>query len=153
VHEDIENGFFDFLRIYRKITMANSKQIPCVYFNSHEGCTNSDEKCKYAHKPMCSHIGCLQRGKTLTHLKENCGFIKVNTEKAPEGGASAPLDPRTQLLDKVYEALTKQLAGKFTGMFNEAFEESELKELLTNPEKLKSDMAHACQTVISHNST
>jgi hypothetical protein len=132
--------------------MANSKQIPCVYFNSFEGCTNSDDKCKYAHKPLCSHIGCMQRGKTLTHLEENCGFIKSNKDKAPET-APAPLDPKIQLLDKVYEAVTKQLAGKFTGMFAEAFDQSELEELLNNPEKLKSDMAQACQAVISHNST
>ena len=137
--------------------MANSKQIPCVYFNSFEKCTNSDEKCKYAHKPMCSHIGCMQRGKTLTHLQENCGFIKSNKEKVSES-APAPLDPKTQVLDKIYklvgaDASAKEYAGKITGMFAEAFNQAELEELVTNTDKLKSDIANALEVIRAHNST
>ena len=124
------------------------KEIPCNYFNSVEGCTNSDDKCKYSHKPMCVHIGCMQRGKTLTHLKENCGFIKINKDKVADAPvATAPVSEKTKLLEKIYERITKKLAGKFTGMFGEAFNEPELQEILDNESSFDENIKLACKTL------
>jgi hypothetical protein len=48
-----------FFRLINKKRMAaqnpkNSKNVPCAFWNSHEGCTNSDEKCKFAHKKLAT---------------------------------------------------------------------------------------------------
>ena len=132
-------------------SQASAKQIPCIYFNSLEGCSNSDEKCKFSHKPMCTHIGCIQRGKTLTHLKENCGFVKLNKEKTsaaapPAVPADVPLT-KDDILEKIYEKTLKKIAGKIVGMFSQAYDIDELKAFLDKDELLVADIKLACQTL------
>jgi hypothetical protein len=132
-------------------SQAQPKQIPCIYFNSLEGCSNSDEKCKFSHKPMCTHIGCIQRGKTLTHLKENCGFVKLNKEKTsaaapPAVPADVPLT-KDDLLQKVYDKTLKKIAGKIVGMFAQAYDIAELQAFLEKDELLIADIKLACQTL------
>ena len=61
------------------------KKIPCVYFNSAEGCTNTVDKCFFVHSSQCNHIGCIKRGKERTHTAKSCGFLKK--KPSLEGGA------------------------------------------------------------------
>ena len=130
-------------------SQSQAKQIPCVYFNSLEGCSNSDDKCKFSHKPMCTHIGCIQRGKTLTHLKENCGFVKLNKDKV---SAVAPVvtdvpPTKDDLLQQVYDKTLKKIAGKIVGMFAQAYDIDELQAFLDKDELLVADIKLACQTL------
>jgi hypothetical protein len=99
---------------------------------------------------MCAHIGCIQRGKTLTHLKENCGFVKLNKDKtsgAPAVSADVPLS-KDDLLQKVYDKVLKKIAGKIVGMFNAAYGIEELQAFLESEEILLADVKLACQTIV-----
>jgi len=132
---------------------VKSKQIPCVYFNSHEKCTHSDETCKYSHKPMCTHIGCLQRGKALTHLKENCAFIKNNVESSPAAAEasqeSSQEETKDQILDKIYKKIAAKLSGKLTGMFSEGCDMSELKNILEDDKVTNDNIKLACEVLLN----
>ena len=111
----------------------DSKDVPCTFWNSHEGCTNSHEKCKFAHKKACNHIGCIKRGKTFTHCAENCGFMKELATKKE--------DP-TPLLEILYLKVQNTLAakevpvvvtaGKIVGMTREAYDAPQIREFLSN---------------------
>ena len=68
------------------------KKVPCVYFNSAEGCTKKADTCSFVHLPQCNHVGCIKRGKERTHTAKSCGFLGMNKKKPSlEGGAETPL--------------------------------------------------------------
>jgi hypothetical protein len=114
--------------------VKNSRDVPCSFWNSHEGCTNTDEKCKFAHKKACNHIGCIQRGKTFTHCADDCGFIKKLQPQEKED----PLPFLDILYLKVQNTLAAKevpvvvTAGKIVGMVREAYETSQIKDFLSN---------------------
>ena len=114
--------------------VKNSRDVPCSFWNSHEGCTNTDEKCKFAHKKACNHIGCIQRGKIFTHCADDCGFIKKLQPQEKED----PLPFLDILYLKVQNTLAAKevpvvvTAGKIVGMVREAYETSQIKDFLSN---------------------
>jgi hypothetical protein len=144
-----------FFRLINKKRMAaqnpkNSKNVPCTFWNSHEGCTNSDEKCKFAHKKACNHIGCIKRGKTFTHNAEDCGFMK---ELAPQEKED-PLPFLEILYLKVQNTLaTKEVpvvvtAGKIVGMVREAYETPQIRDFLSNQTSYDALIEEAIATLL-----
>ena len=68
------------------------KKVPCVYFNSAEGCTKTADTCSFVHLLQCNHVGCIKRKKEWTHTAKSCGFLGMNKKKPSlEGGAETPL--------------------------------------------------------------
>jgi len=128
----------------------NSKDVPCTFWNSHEGCTNSVEKCKFAHKKACNHIGCIKRGKTFTHCAEDCGFMK---ELAPQEKED-PLPFLDILYLKVQNTLAAKevpvvvTAGKIVGMVREAYETPQIREFLSNQISYDSLIEEAIATLL-----
>jgi hypothetical protein len=86
------------------------------------------------------------RGTTLTHLAKNCGFIK---EKKPEPAPVAQ-DPKTVLLEQIYDKIIKKLAGKFTGMYSQAFDIPDLQKILDDPKEFDENIKLACETIIGN---
>jgi hypothetical protein len=90
----------------------------------------------------------MQRGKTLTHLKENCGFIKINKDKTADAPvATAPVSEKTKLLDIIYERITKKVAGKITGMLGEAYNECEIQQILDDESSFDENVKLAYRTL------
>jgi hypothetical protein len=89
------------------------------------------------------------RGTTLTHLAKNCGFIKEKPEPQPVVAAPAP-DPKTVLLEQIYDKIIKKLAGKFTGMFSQAFDIPDLQKILDDSKEFDENIKLACQAIIEH---
>lgn len=127
----------------------DSKDVPCTFWNSHEGCTNSDEKCKFAHKRACNHIGCIKRGKMFTHSAEDCGFIKKLTP---------PKEDPTPLLEILYLKVQNTLsakevpavvtAGKIVGMAREAYETPQIRDFLSNQTSYDALIEEAIATLL-----
>ncbi len=127
------------------------KTIPCKFQCSLEGCTKTELTCKYSHESACNHIGCIMRGTTLTHLAKNCGFIKDKKPVEPVAPAAVPVqDPKIVLLEQIYDKIIKKLAGKFTGMFSQAFDIPDLQKILDDPKDFEENLKLACQTIIEH---
>ena len=128
----------------------SAKDVPCTFWNSHEGCTNSDEKCKFAHKKACNHIGCIKRGKTFTHCAEDCDFIK---KLAPQKEDLTPLLDILYLKVKNTLAARKEVpdvvtAAKIVGMVSEAYEASNIRDFLSNQTSYDSLIEEAIATLI-----
>jgi hypothetical protein len=129
--------------------VKNSRDVPCSFWNSHEGCTNSDDKCKFAHKKACNHIGCIQRGKTFTHCADDCGFIKKLT---------IPKEDPTPLLEILYLKVQNTLAakevsvvvtaGKIVGMVREAYETPQIRDFLSNQQSYDALIEKAISTLM-----
>jgi hypothetical protein len=127
------------------------KTIPCKFQCSLEGCTKTELTCKYSHEPACNHIGCIMRGTTLTHLAKNCGFIKDKKPVEPVAPAAVPVqDPKTVLLEQIYDKIIKKLAGKFTGMYSQAFDIPDLQKILDDPKEFEDNLKLACETIIAN---
>jgi hypothetical protein len=91
------------------------------------------------------------RGTTLTHLAKNCGFIKDKKPANPVAPAAVPVqDPKTVLLEQIYDKIIKKLAGKFTGMFSQAFDIPDLQKILDDPKEFDENIKLACQTIVDH---
>lgn len=129
--------------------VKNSRDVPCSFWNSHEGCTNSDDKCKFAHKKACNHIGCIQRGKTFTHCADDCGFIKK---------LALPKEDPTPLLEILYLKVQNTLAakevpvvvtaGKIVGMVREAYETPQIRDFLSNQQSYDALIEEAIATLL-----
>jgi hypothetical protein len=85
------------------------------------------------------------RGTTLTHLAKNCGFIKEKKPPAP-----VAQDPKTVLLEQIYDKIIKKLAGKFTGMYSQAFDIPDLQKILDDPKEFEDNLKLACETIIGN---
>lgn len=115
------------------------KKVPCLYFNSAEGCTKTADECLFLHSRKCNHIGCIKRGKDWTHTAESCGFLEMNKKNSLEGGAE-PLPKSTSLSEKeilcqqIYDKLIKKISGKITGMFKDGLDTSDLQSIIDEPD-------------------
>jgi hypothetical protein len=124
----------------------SEKKIPCVYFNSAEGCTKTAEECLFLHSRQCNHIGCIKRGKEWTHTADSCGFLEMNKKISLEGGAEPlpkstsvssevqPPSEKTLLCEKIYDKLIKKISGKITGMFQDGLDISDLQSIIDEPD-------------------
>jgi len=150
-----KNGLFDKIinlrkKYFKMSAQKDLKNVPCSYFNSNEGCTKTAEACVYSHKSECNHIGCKKKGVQHTHLADNCGFIKMQKNKSVEESQTLPKEvPLTKddVLNKIYEKLIKKLAGRFVGMFGEAYELSDLQKILDDEKDFDDNVKLACKTL------
>ena len=118
----------------------SEKIYPCKFHHVYKttgGCKRSAEDCFQSHSNEpgdgpCQEPYCVANGKQFTHMAKNHG-------KKPIASASPSpqKDPKTILLEKIYDKLAKKLSGKITGMFAEAFDVIELQKILDDPKEFE----------------